>query len=466
MSFTSIIFVAFFAVTFALYYAWPSTRWQNAVVFAASCIFYGYWDWRLLGLLALSTAIAYSIGRALPRLGPKLRHWLLTAAIVVLLFILGFFKYANFFIESAETIVAALTGQAAAGPALHILLPIGISFYTFQAIAYLVDVARGTVQPERDVIIFGSFKLFFPQLVAGPIERAHHLLPQFHRVRRLTALDLQEAVWLASYGYFLKVVIADSMGRWVDSYFSAPPGSGWTSVLATLMFSVQIYGDFCGYSLIAVGLGRLFGIRLSWNFDFPYWSTSIREFWHRWHITLGSWLRDYLYVPLGGSRHGMAMRIRNLVITMTLGGLWHGANWTFVLWGLLHGAALSVNHALGKLWPRQYWVGLVLGWALTMLVVQIGWMLFRAPSIGYAAQMASSLGNMIWLDGHDVALRALLGVAIPLAALEYVQVRAGDRLVFLRWPFALRTGLQGLMIWMTLMLVTQSAGKNFIYFQF
>lgn len=466
MNFTSISFLAFFLIVFALHYAWPTVRWQNAVIFVASCIFYGYWNWRLLGLLGISTLTAYAVGLALPLMAPQRRKVLLISAIVFLLALLAFFKYANFFIESAHAFWFAVTGGTITGPALNILLPIGISFYTFQAVAYLVDVSRGSIQPERNFVTFGSFKLFFPQLVAGPIERAHHLMPQFHRVRTLSMADISEGIWLASYGYFLKVVIADSMGRWVDSYFSMPPTSGWTSVLATLMFSVQIYGDFCGYSLIAVGIGRLFGIRLSWNFAFPYWSTSIREFWHRWHATLGTWLRDYLYIPLGGSRGGTLIRLRNLIITMCLGGLWHGANWTFVLWGLLHGLALSVNHLLDFAKFRRSRLILIVSWAATMLVVQVGWMLFRAPSISYAGDMVRSLDEMIWLDGHSVALRALISAVVPLVLLEYVQVRANDRMVFLRWHWTIRALLQGLFIWMTLMLITQSAGKNFIYFQF
>jgi D-alanyl-lipoteichoic acid acyltransferase DltB (MBOAT superfamily) len=342
-------------------------------------------------------------------------------------------------------------------------LPLGISFMTFQGLAYVVDVWRGDHPAEYDLLKFLCFKTFFPQLIAGPIERAGHLLTQFGQRRTLDRDKVAQASWLLTYGYFLKLFAADGMAPIVDSLFVAQQPFAWSVVLGSVAFGVQIYADFCGYSLIAKGTALLLGFNLIWNFHFPYWSVSIREFWRRWHISLSQWLRDYLYIPLGGSRRGKYRNVANLLITMGLGGLWHGAAWNFVLWGLLHGVALAVWRILPVPAKPDTWFGRAVGWAATMLIVFTGWFLFRARSFDLMAGMLSSLNNWEWAPVHSATLTAIVTVAVPIAVVESLSRR--DDFFVLTWPrWATHLMLSGLT--MTCMVMLRHYQVQFIYFQF
>ncbi len=458
MSFTSGWFLAFFAAFFVVYYALPSRRLQNVLVVAGSYFFYAWWDWRFLGLLAGISLTNYVAALLIGETrNPLIRRWLLVAAVLVSLATLFLFKYFGFFVSSVVA-AGALFGVTMSEPALTIVLPLGISFMTFQGIAYVIDVSRGEHPPERDLVAFLAFKAFFPQLIAGPIERASHLLDQFHRPRELTAERADRAMWLLVMGYTLKLVVADSMARIVDAAFLPNQPFAWSTILATIAFGIQIYGDFCGYSLIAKGLALLLGFELVWNFRYPYWSTSITEFWRRWHVSLSTWLRDYLYIPLGGSRFGAVMTVRNLMITMLLGGLWHGASWNFVAWGLLHGAAL----AGWRLWQPN--VHAAIGWCITMLIVFMGWFLFRATNLELLCGMLRSLGNWTWAPAHPAALIAIAAVALPLASVEWALQRSGDY-ALLRRPRWLVTCALGGAVFLCLVAARQHQ-VSFIYFQF
>ncbi|MDX2287565.1 MAG: MBOAT family O-acyltransferase [Hyphomicrobiaceae bacterium] len=461
MSFTEIAFFAFLPLVLALYHLFhDSLRIQNALIFVASLFFYGWWDWRFLSLFLLSIVVAYGVGRMIET-SKHARVWL-GAGIVVLVGILVTFKYANFFIDSFLVMLAQM-GFSQSKFVLQIILPIGISFYTFQAIAYMVDVYRRDIRAERDFICFGAFIAFFPQLVAGPIERARDLLTQFHRRRTVTRRQVAEAIWLIVLGYFVKIGIADVLAPHVELAYSTRHASGWWVVLGTLAFALQIYGDFLGYSLIAKGVALLFGIELIWNFNFPYWATSLVDFWRRWHISLSNWLRDYIYVPLGGSRGSQGLYIRNLMLTMLLGGLWHGASWTFVLWGALHGVALGINHLIGR-WPPAYGLASLAGWITTMSVVLVGWFLFRAGDSTLMLSMIGALGNFEWYPAHSGLLAMLVTLSGVIAALEWAEQRYG-RFFVLDWPAWPRAALTSLIV-AYIVVVSQHTDVGFIYFQF
>jgi alginate O-acetyltransferase complex protein AlgI len=466
MSFVSLEFVILFVSVYLLNYVFVNHNWQNFLLFVASCVFYGWWDARFLALMAISTAVAYCGGLLVHQQSEARRRLVIALVCVALLTILGFFKYYDFFVTSFASGIRLATGSTIGDWTLHLILPVGISFYTFQAIAYVVDVSRNKLSPERNFITFGCFKLFFPQLVAGPIERAPHLLPQFQGSRKLSAENLKYGLWLCCYGYFMKVVVADTLAQWVNVFYADAPSFGWSSILGTLMFGLQIYGDFLGYSLIAKGCAIMLGIELVWNFNFPYWATSISDFWRRWHISLSTWLRDYLFIPIGGSRGSRALTARNLAVTMTLGGLWHGANWTLLGWGVLHGGALIIHRLLLK---DRFGSGLLvstIGWLATMAVVFVGWFLFRVGSLTQVKGMVGSLENMTWGPGHTVAAITFVTLAAIVAALEYVQIKSGDRAIFLRAHPVLPTVMQGVFVWTVLIFLDPDRGSNFIYFQF
>ena len=339
MLFNSLDFAVFLPIVFALY--WFVTnhnlKLQNALIVAASYVFYGWWDWRFLSLIIFSTLVDYSIGRRLKNEEkPSTRKILLWTSIIVNLGFLGFFKYYNFFLDN---FIAAFSffGQEIQPNTLNIILPVGISFYTFQTLSYTIDVYKKKLEPTKDFIAFSAFVCFFPQLVAGPIERATNLLPQFYKKRTFEhdkAVDgMRQILW----GLFKKVVIADNCAEYANLIFNNYQDyNGSTLLLGAIFFTFQIYGDFSGYSDIAIGTSRLFGFNLKQNFATPYFSRDIAEFWRRWHMSLSTWFRDYLYIPLGGSRGGTWMKVRNTFIIFLVSGFWHGANWTFIAWGGLN----------------------------------------------------------------------------------------------------------------------------------
>ncbi|MDB5578711.1 MAG: hypothetical protein JWR80_3887 [Bradyrhizobium sp.] len=464
MSFVSAEFPVFMAVVFALYHLSTSIRLQNWIILIASYVFYGSWDWRfiplLLGISIANYVAAILIERAPDAARKKTYLWI---AVAISLAALAFFKYFNFFVSSA-VLGATLFGMKVQLSSAQILLPLGISFMTFQGIAYVVDVWRGEHKAEYDPVRFLAFKAFFPQLVAGPIERASHLLDQFSRPRTLDADKVRRAVWLLVYGYCLKIVVADSMAAIVDSLFVANQPFGWSVVLGTIAFGIQIYADFCGYSLIAKGAALLFGFDLIWNFRFPYWAVSISDFWRRWHISLSNWLRDYLYIPLGGSRGGAWLTSRNLLVTMGLGGLWHGAGWNFVFWGLLHGVALVTWRFLPVSTVPVSAIGKFVGWLATMVIVFTGWFLFRANSWELMSGMTGAFSNWEWTPGHWALVTAIVTVLIPLALLEWVLQTKGDYCL-VEAPVWVAYPAYAVFVMLSLAMASHYQA-SFIYFQF
>lgn len=343
MVFNSIVFWLYLPIVFTLYAVTPQ-RFRWAILLAASYVFYMWWNAFYVLLILASTVIDYFVGPTIAASAdPKRRKRLLWLSLGINLGALFVFKYWTFFHESLAGVAAAV-GVPYAVPELSILLPVGISFYTFQTLSYTIDIYRGTLEPERHFGRFAVFVSFFPQLVAGPIERAADLLPQLKRPFTINVANVQSGLQLAMWGLFKKVAIADWCALYVDTiYNNADQHSGRSLALATYAFAIQIYCDFSGYTDIAIGVARMFNIELTENFRRPYFSQTLKELWTRWHISLSRWLRDYLYIPLGGNRHGQAETMRNMFLTMLIGGLWHGASWNFVLWGALHGLFLGVS---------------------------------------------------------------------------------------------------------------------------
>lgn len=388
MLFNSAEFLIFLPIVFAVYWlVKKNRRLQNLWVVAASYLFYGWWDWRFLMLIAFTSGLSWLSGIMIERNRPKLWLWL---SVCVNLAILGLFKYYDFF--AAE--LAAMFGLQGERLLLKLVLPVGISFYTFQALSYTIDVYKKKIEPTRDVVAYFAYVSFFPQLVAGPIERATNLLPQFLNQRHFSYAQAVDGMRQMLWGFFMKMAVADRCGWYVDKVWAdyASCSSG-QLVLAAVLFAVQIYGDFAGYSNIAIGCAKLFGINLRQNFRTPYFSRDIAEFWRRWHISLTTWFRDYLYIPLGGSRVSRWKVVRNTFIIFLVSGLWHGANWTFVAWGAYNALLflpLILTHrnrkytdtvAEGRLLPSIGEVGQML---LTFTLCVIGWILFRAGSIDEA----------------------------------------------------------------------------------
>lgn len=396
MLFTDPIFALFFALCFSG--RWLLRRYDHQKVFLLGCnaVFYGAWDYRFLFLMGGYIVVNHVIARRIYAAhDAALRKRWLIACVAANLSVLGFFKYFNFFVSSGASLLSWL-GLRIQPTTLEIILPVGISFITFQAMSYVIDVYRRELAPAS-FVDFALFKSFFPQLVAGPIVRASYFLPQLQVQPRLSQVDFRRFLGLFLVGYFKKVCLADNIATVIDGVFANPAGHGTIDVtIAAIGYSVQIYCDFSGYTEMAIATAGLLGYELARNFDSPYLSPSIRDFWRRWHMSLSSWLRDYLYIPLGGSRGGKLMVYRNLIITMVLGGLWHGANMTFVLWGLLHGVALAAQRLFDDLRPARSapraWSS-VLGWAATLLWVVACFTLFRAESLSAFADLTHQLGS-------------------------------------------------------------------------
>ena len=403
MLFNSIDFAVFLPIIFILY--WFATnkniKRQNLLIVLASYVFYGWWDWRFLSLIIFSTIIDYSIGILLSKEERKFqRKFLLWISISVNLGFLGFFKYYNFFLENFIS-VFSFFGVGINANSLNIILPVGISFYTFQTMSYTIDIYNRKLKPTKDFIAFSAFVSFFPQLVAGPIERATNLLPQFYKKRKFDYSNTVDGMRQILWGLFKKIVIADNCAQFANDIFNnSSDYGGSTLVLGAIFFTFQIYGDFSGYSDIAIGTSRLFGFNLKKNFASPYFSRDIAEFWRRWHISLSTWFRDYLYIPLGGSRGGTWMKVRNTFIIFIVSGFWHGANWTFIVWGALNAIyflpILLTNSnrrnldtvAKGKLLPSfKEFYSIVLTFGLTV----IAWVFFRAENITHALNYLTSL---------------------------------------------------------------------------
>lgn len=398
MLFNSIEFLLFLPTVFFLYWFVfkNQLRAQNVLLLLASYIFYGWWDWRFLSLIIASTFLDYFIAIQLGKTSiSKKRKLLLGISLVGNLGMLGFFKYYNFFVASWIEAWSSV-GITMEASTLNIILPVGISFYTFQTLSYTIDVYRKEMEPTKSFIDFAAFVTFFPQLVAGPIERASHLLPQFYKNRTFDYQNAVDGVKLIIWGMFKKVVVADNCAFFVNKIFENPEGySSGELFVGMVFFAFQIYGDFSGYSDIAIGLSKLFGFDLMVNFKFPYFSRDIAEFWRRWHISLSTWFRDYIYIPLGGSKGSQWFQIRNVMIIFLVSGFWHGANWTYVVWGLFH-ALMFLPLLLFNI-NRSHLITKSYGWldfakiGVTFLVICIGWVFFRADSISDAFQYLTHL---------------------------------------------------------------------------
>ena len=470
MLFNSVEFAFFLLVVLLLYWLVRPSR-QNMVLVVASYVFYGLWDWRFLSLLWISTLADFFIGKALGRSSEERRRKLLLMMSLSLnLGILGAFKYYGFFVDSATNLLMAI-GLEAQPATLNIILPVGISFYTFQTLSYTFDIYRRRIEPTTDLSTFAIYVAYFPQLVAGPIERAQRLLPQLQRSRPPVETSLlRSGGLLILLGLFKKVAIADPVGVVVDSAFGASSESNSaTLVLGIVGFGIQVYGDFSGYSDIARGTSRLFGIELMRNFEQPYLSRNISEFWRTWHISLSTWLHDYLYVPLGGNQRGAAMTYRNLLLTMVLGGLWHGAAWTYAIWGAMHGALLAIHRRFGRSATRAK-PGVV-GWRdapgiiATFAAVTLLWPFFRGRSLSHAIEY---LGGLVQptsgLPDPDQSFVVLIAAALVLT-IDLAQRRSGKHAIILHWDPVARGIAYATMV---LLVVLWAGGEAqpFIYFQF
>jgi D-alanyl-lipoteichoic acid acyltransferase DltB (MBOAT superfamily) len=391
MFFNSLAFALFLPTVVGLYWLLPG-RGRVPLLLIASYVFYGWWDVRFLGLIVLSTVVDWFVARKLGSIadGPHRRWWLMMS-LAGNLGMLALFKYWNFFTDSAATLLTSL-GLEPNLPMLRVILPVGISFYTFQTLSYVIDVYRRELEPEPSLLQFALFVSFFPQLVAGPIERAKHLLPQLRDLpTSVRQIDWAGSALLILRGLFRKVVIADGVAPLVNEVFAAPGRYGSLTVAAGVVaFSLQIYGDFAGYTDIARGTARLFGVDLMENFKAPYLSRGFSQFWRRWHISLSTWLRDYLYIPLGGNRGSRWQTYRNLMVTMLLGGLWHGAAWGFVLWGGLHGAYLAIERWFAR--DRRGATGsAALPAVVVFAIVTLTWIPFRSPNLSHALDIVQAL---------------------------------------------------------------------------
>ena len=436
MLFNSINFVLFLPAVLLLLAVTPRS-WRNPLLLGTSYVFYGVWDWRFLLLLFVTTCLDYWVGQKIQRspseVGRKRFLWVsLTANLVVL----GFFKYFNFFIDSFADLLS-VAGVSASLPTLRIILPVGVSFYTFQSMSYVIDVYRRQAPAATNFIDYALYVAYFPQLVAGPISRVGDLLQQLQAPGRVTAERVNVGLMLILLGLIKKVLIADMVAIEVDRIFTHPEHMSSGMLLrGAYLFAFQIYGDFSGYSDMARGVSELFGVRLIINFQQPYLSQSITEFWRRWHISLSSWLRDYLYIPLGGNRHGQLMTYRNLMLTMLIGGLWHGANWTFVAWGAWHGLFLSAERMLGigdeKAARARAFLPRVAATLVTFHIVVFGWVFFRAANFSIAFEFFS--GILRFTDLASVGVTPFV-VAAALLVIDVPQDKYEDHTAFLRLPW-------------------------------
>ena len=459
-----------------------SGRLRNGFLLAASYLFYGWWDWRFLLLIAFSSLVDFTVARRMGGAGPRgQRKFLLALSLAVNLGLLGFFKYYNFFAESF-TEAFTLLGSEFSVARLNLILPVGISFYTFQTLSYTIDVYRGNLEPTRDPVEFLAFVSFFPQLVAGPIERAGQLLPQFATPKTFDYGRAVDGMRQILIGLFKKVVVADNCAVLANDIFNNYGDySGSTLVLGAAFFAVQIYGDFSGYSDIAIGTARLLGFDLMRNFAYPYFSRDVAEFWRRWHISLTTWFRDYIYIPLGGSRGSRGMKVRNVMIIFLVSGFWHGANWTFIVWGLLNAiyflpllladrnrAYAGETVAAGRALPSLTEVGQM---TATFLLITLAWVFFRSPTVTDAVAYLGRVVSPSLLSVPEVGHYSLRELAVVpmiglLTVIEWVgrTDQHGLERLGLGWPRAGRWALYLLLV--GLLMVLGGREQTFIYFQF
>ena len=467
MVFNSLHFAWFFLVVYVLYRLLPH-RGQNWLLLIASYYFYAAWDYRFVALLAASTLVDYTCGLVLGRMTDERRRRLVMwLSIGFNLAMLGFFKYFNFFADNLHALFAAM-GWQLDFVTLRVLLPIGISFYTFVTMSYVIDVYRREIEPTRNLVDFAVFVAYFPHLVAGPILRATALLPQIAGARRVTGAQVRDGLWLIAWGFFQKIFVADNLAPIASRVF-APDAelTGVNVLLGTYAFAFQIYGDFAGYSNIARGTSKLMGIELIENFRFPYLVLTPQAFWRHWHISLSTWLRDYLYKPLGGNRGTAWQTRRNLLITMLLGGLWHGAAWTFLLWGLYQAVLLILYRPFESGFARLRGLGRAASWSVMFHVTCYGWLIFRAPSFGKLREMTGSLFLDFRPSTVDLTgiLVPLLLYTTPLLVVHLMEAWADDVLVVPKMPAGLRYTIYVATLYL-IVLFGNFGGSDFIYFQF
>lgn len=479
MLFNSLEFLLFLPIVFILYWFVfkKYLKLQNALLLIASYIFYGWWDWRFLGLILVSTILDYVAGIKIKTTNYK-KFWLVIS-MVFNLSVLFFFKYYNFFVDSLIYSLSQL-GVHADFYTLNIILPVGISFYTFQTMSYTIDVYKNQIEPTKDFISFAAFVSFFPQLVAGPIERASNLLPQVLTKRKFNFEKAVSGLKLVIWGFLKKVVLADSLAPIVNQIFdNYTQYSSWQLIIGAIFFSFQIYGDFSGYSDIARGLARLFGFELMVNFNFPYFSRNISEFWKRWHISLSSWFRDYVYIPLGGSRSGKWMSLRNVFVIFLLSGFWHGANWTFIIWGGIHAALYIPSFILGT--NRKYVnqnneysilqkLKDVPNILVTFVLVVLAWVFFRAENLSHATGYLESIfslnteSSLLLNPYNNQPIHLELGLVLCFVLLEIFYLSMKDSQMFNnKWVSG---GLQSIGIIVVILFVKLGKESAFIYFQF
>lgn len=469
MLFNSVAFLLFFPIVCLFYFAIPRAQLQarNLLLLVASYYFYMNWEPVYALLLLSSTVITYLSAIGIDHFNDKSKKRLcLTVCLVMNLSILFIFKYYSF---AAENLYALLgnCGLAIQLPEFKLLLPVGISFYTFQALGYSIDVYRGTTKVERNFATYALFVSFFPQLVAGPIERSNNLLPQFKEQHRYSYDNLMAGIRLMIWGYFLKLVLADRCGLYVDAIFNnVDKHNGGSYLLASLFFPFQIYGDFGGYSLIAIGVARVLGFRLMENFHRPYLAQSVGEFWHRWHISLSTWLKDYIYIPLGGSRAGKFRTYINLMLTFLISGVWHGANWTFICWGALHGAFLCIERVLGI--NRKHYSGSrrFFHWVVTFVVVCFAWVLFRANSLEDVVTVVTGIITNQGIPKLEFANFIAIGMALAVLFAKELTEELGWRINITESRYWIVRHLYISVMIAYILLFGVLGGDQFIYFQF
>ena len=481
MLFNSLDFAIFFPIVFILYWiVSKNLTLRNGLLLVSSYVFYGWWDWRFLFLIAFSSIVDFIVGQKLYKEENKTkRKQYLMISLFVNLGLLVYFKYTNFFIETFVDSFR-LFGNELEVSTLNIILPVGISFYTFQTLSYTIDIYRKQLEPTKDWLSFFAFVSFFPQLVAGPIERASHLLPQFYKTYKFDYNQVKSGLLLMAFGLFKKMVIADRAAILVNQVYNNPTDyHGYDIVLATVLFAFQIYCDFSGYSDIAIGLGRTMGFDLMKNFDSPYFSKSITEFWRRWHISLSTWFRDYVYIPLGGSRNGKYRTYYNLFIVFLVSGLWHGAAMTFVIWGAIHGLIIVVEKAFTKqrrklFKSKESVLSYLIGLPITFVIVCLAWVFFRANSYKDSKIIFENLfqihksNSMFELGLVKSELSLLLIMIFGLLSFELVHRRFSATFLLSKAPLPIRWVFY-LIVEFCIMIFGiygEGAMKEFIYFQF
>ena len=472
MLFNSFEFAIFLPIVFLLYWFVfnKSIKLQNFFLLIVGYVFYGWWDWRFLFLIAFSTLFDFTIGILLDKTtNDRKRKLLFIASCIVNIGFLGFFKYFNFFIENFISVFETI-GYHIPPVSLKIILPVGISFYTFQSLSYTTDIFRRKMKPTTDFISFAAFISFFPQLVAGPIERAFHLLPQFHVKRNFNTQQAVNGMRQILWGLFKKIVIADTLSTYVDQIFASYdtlPGS--TLLLGAIYFSVQIYCDFSGYSSIAIGTARLFGFSLLQNFNYPYFSMNVAEFWRKWHISLTSWFRDYVYIPMGGSRGSLAKTIFNTLFVFTLSGFWHGANWTFIVWGLLNGLFIIPNvlfkrNKNSNITSNTRFFGIV-SMIITFSLITFTWIFFRSSSVSEAFHyIAGIFSKSLFKYPVQHGMSLTIPLILLLFSIEWLRKNEINAFLPQSFPIVFRWSIYLVMIIICLAFFKQN--QSFIYFQF